>query len=1035
VIKLFRAGPALVLSDVVPSLEHLGVSVIDERPYRIDLGNGAERWIDVFGVRAEVSAPGVRSLDDLDARARVADVFLDVWAGRAEDDLFNRLVLHAGLTARDVVILRALAKYLRQAGVRFTETYIADTLNGNPRAARLLVDLFRARFEPSRAAGAGVPDEIVAELADVIDAVVALDEDRMLRALLALVNAAVRTNAFQVGASGAPRPWIAIKLDPLALDFLPRPRPHHEIWVYSPTVEGVHLRAGDIARGGIRWSDRREDFRTEILGLMKAQTVKNSVIVPVGAKGGFVVKAGEAVECYRKFIRGLLDVTDNLVDGRVVPPPGVVRFDADDPYLVVAADKGTATFSDIANALAAEYAYWLDDAFASGGSSGYDHKAMGITARGAWVSVRAHFRAKGIDADTADLTVVGIGDMSGDVFGNGLLRSRHLKLVAAFDHRHVFLDPSPDPEASYAERQRLFDLPRSSWTDYDPAVLSPGGVVVPRSAKAVSLSPEARAVLAVDTETVTPDDVVRAILRAPVDLLWNGGVGTFVKATTESNADVGDRTNDDVRVDASELRCTVVAEGGNLGFTQKARVEYALAGGRINTDAIDNSAGVDTSDHEVNIKILLRTAIADGSIVATERAALLHSMADEVASLVLADNEAQANALEIAEVEAASLVGVHARQIERLEQAGHLDRALEGLPSTKELQERHALGLGLTAPELAVLLAYTKLDLERELLDSDVPDDPYLRAVLVDYFPSALRARGDAAMSQHRLRREIVATGVANSVVNRAGISFLSRLNDETGAPLAHLTRAHLIARDVFATNAVWQQIDELDFVVPAAVQNSMFLTTRRLVERAARRLVLRDVPLPLGTVIDRYRPGVQELVAAMPALLTGGCAAFFAEQEGALVAASVPDSLARVIASYEWLPVALDLVDVADGRHERVAAVGGVHYALSDTLRLDWLRDRIGALPRADRWQTEARAALRDELHDAHRTLTAEVLESTDAARSGAARVQEWIAAHELAVERYLRVLRDVEAEGVYDLATLAVARRALRELGADHG
>ena len=802
----------------------------------------------------------------------------------------------------------------------------------------------------------------------------------------------MRTNAYRG------EPYLAVKFDPTALDFLPRPRPHHEIWVASPSVEGVHLRAGDIARGGIRWSDRREDFRTEVLGLMKAQTVKNAVIVPVGAKGGFVVKRGDVRSGYQTFIRGLLELTDNLVDGRVVPPERVVRRDGDDPYLVVAADKGTGAFSDLANELAAERGYWLGDAFASGGSAGFDHKEMGITSRGAWISVQAHFRALGVDADTAPLTVVGIGDMSGDVFGNGLLRSSHLKLVAAFDHRHVFVDPDPDPAASFAERRRLFALPTSSWADYDPAVLSSGGVVVARSAKSVTLSPEARRVLGLDgdDEPLTPDEVVSAVLRAPVDLFWNGGIGTFVKATTESDVDVGDRTNDAVRIDAAELRCRVVAEGGNLGFTQRARVEFALAGGRINTDAIDNSAGVDCSDHEVNIKILLQRAIAAGELEAAARDALLVQMTDAVADLVLADNEAQANALEIAAVEAPLLVGVHARQMERLEQSAGLDRALEALPTAKVLQERHAAGVGLTSPELAVLLAYTKLELQRALVASDVPDDPYLADAYVAYFPPDLRDGYDAALTTHPLRREIVATVTANAVVNRAGISFLSRLCDETGVDLPVLARAHVAARDVFDATATWSAIDALDLVVPAAVQNEMFLAVRRLVERAARWLVHHyATTLALGPTVDRFRPGVATVMAALPEHVGG-------EQAAALEAAGVPRDLAQRVAVSDAALAALPAVELASEHGIDPLTVARIQFALDDRLGLERVRGYIAALSRADRWQTEARAALRDDFYESQRALTDAVVRETDTPAAPGDRVDAWLAARAAAVERY---------------------------------
>ena len=1048
--ELYRSGGALVLSDVMPLLEHLGVTVVDERPYEIRPAHGPACWIYSFGVRTDPRDP----LPDADAQARVAELFLGVWAGEIENDGLNRLVLRAGLSPRDVVIVRTFTKYLRQAGLRFTDAYLADVLSGNPEAVRHFVALFHARFDPARA-DADEAAAIDALLTAAIDAVASLDEDRILRALATVVRAAVRTNAYQPasqpdGSDGRPKPYVSVKLNAAEISFLPAPRPEHEIWVYSPRVEAVHLRSGDIARGGIRWSDRREDFRWEVLGLMKAQTVKNSVIVPVGAKGGFVVKrppagdrAGgralvqtEVRECYRTFMCGLLDLTDNLVDGAVVPPAHVRRYDGDDPYLVVAADKGTASFSDLANGIAAEYGFWLGDAFASGGSAGFDHKEMGITSRGAWISVQAHFRALGIDADTAPLTVVGIGDMSGDVFGNGLLRSPHVRLLAAFDHRQVFVDPDPDPAASYAERARLFALAGSSWADYDRALLSHGGAVFERAAKSVTLSAEAGAVLGVAERTLSPDALVAAILRAPVDLLWNGGIGTFVKASTESHADVGDRTNDAVRVDGSELRCKVVGEGGNLGFTQRARIEYALAGGRINTDAIDNSAGVDCSDHEVNIKILLEAAIRRGGLVAGERDALLASMTDDVAELVLADNSAQANALEIAAVEAASLVGVHARQVERLEQTAHLDRALEFLPSAKQLQERHAAGLGLTAPELAVLLAYTKLELERALVASDVPDDPALRHRLVDYFPPALRDPARFPVDEHALRREITATVVANAVVNRAGISFLSRLGDETGESLAELTRAHLVARDVFGMTELWDEVDALDLRVPAATQDTMFLALRRLVERGARWVVRHGGAPELGPAIERYRPGVAEVLAALPRVITGPAARRLDAQATEYERTGVPSDLAARVAVAEWALAALPATALAESHGADPVLVARLAFVLAERLELDRLLEHIAALPRGDRWQTEARAALRDDFHDSHEQITTAVLRSgaasaaamTDADVTG--RVDDWLADHREDVERYQQVVDDVEAAGVFDLATLAVARRALRDL-----
>ncbi len=1038
--KLFRSGAPLVLSDILPLLEQLGVVVVDERPYEVTLGHDARAWIYSFGLRAA----SADRLADPAVQACVADVFLGVWSGAAENDGLNRLVVVGGLDAREVVLLRALCRYLRQTSIGFSEAYIADALVANARAAKLLVDLFCQRFDPALHPDPGAPtaakaDATAAELHAEIDRVRSLDEDRILRALAALVGAVVRTNAFQPGADGKPKPEVVCKLDPRALEFVPQPRPRHEIWVYSSRTEGVHLRAGFIARGGIRWSDRREDFRTEILGLMKTQNVKNAVIVPVGAKGGFFVKraaslpdrdalAAEGVACYRAFIGGLLDVTDDIVDGAIVHPAHTVRYDQeDDAYLVVAADKGTASFSDLANSIATERGFWLDDAFASGGSAGYDHKEMGITARGAWESLRAHGRALGFDPDRDELTCVGIGDMSGDVFGNGLLRSPHLKLVAAFDHRHVFLDPAPDPAASYAERARLFALPRSSWADYDPARISTGGGVFPRDAKSVPVSPEVRAALGIEATEATPDELIRAVLRAPVDFLWNGGIGTFVKASAEQHAQVGDRTNDGIRIDAAELRSKAVVEGGNLGFTQAGRVEYALAGGRINTDAIDNSAGVDCSDHEVNLKILLGIAETSGRLDRAARDRLLVEMTDEVAMQVLADNTAQATALELALAEAASLLEVHEREIERFEARGALTRELEDLPSQKEIAERHASGRGLTAPELAVLLAYTKIGLARELLGSDLPDDPALAPMLVASFPSAAAAQFGDLVPRHPLRREILSTVVANTLVNHAGITFLMRLGEETGAPPARLARAHLVARDVFDVTAAWDEIDALGSRIPLATRTAMLFGARRLVERACRRLLRREAALDVTRTAEELRAPIQAVLVRLPGLLAGTAAARFAAQRDELVANGVPEPIATRAAGFDHALGALDVVDVATEAGADVLDAAAAYFAISERLELESLREAIAALPRTDRWRTEARAALRDTFYDHHRAITLRVLRES---ASEATPVEAWIEGHRDAVERLLAVRQEVDAIGTRDLASLSVLVRELGDL-----
>jgi glutamate dehydrogenase len=823
-----------------------------------------------------------------------------------------------------------------------------------------------------------------------------------------------------------------------------------EIWVYSPRVEGVHLRFGKVARGGVRWSDRREDFRVEVLGLVKAQAVKNAVIVPVGAKGGFVLRhppgpeqgrqalLDEGVAGYRTFIRGMLDVTDNRVtlpDGTaaVRPPDRVVRWDDDDPYLVVAAAKGTATFSDLANAVSAEYGFWLGDAFASGGSAGYDHKAMGITARGAWESVKRHFRTMGRDCQREDVTVVGIGDMSGDVFGNGMLLSRHIRLVAAFDHRHVFLDPDPEAEASFRERERLFGLPRSSWADYDQELISKGGGVWARAAKSVPISSAVRATLGLpdDVEQLTPNEVVSAILRAPVDLLWNGGIGTYVKASTESHADAGDKANDTVRVDAADVRALVVGEGGNLGLTQRARIELARASRHVNTDAIDNSAGVDTSDHEVNLKILLDAAVRDGDLTGKQRDQLLAEMTDEVAALVLRHNYRQNVALDLGIAQAPSLVNVHAAYLRSLERHGHLDRELERLPNERELRERRVAGEGLAAPELAVLLGMTKTRLYAELLETGLPDEPALRPLLHEYFPLPVQERFPERIDTHPLRREIVTTRLANQVIDEAGITFLYRLGMETATATEDLCRAHLVARTVFDLEELTAAIDALDHRVDAGVQTRMRLAIRLVVERAARWFVLhRSTAFDAAWEIEFFDQPVTRVQEALPDLLTGEAARTAQQVVRELTAAGVPADLARRIAVLVWGPATLGIVETSRRLGADLLEVTRAHLAVGERMRLGRLHDRVVALPRDDRWQTMARAALRDELAALHASLTAEVIAMTDAALPPSERVTAWEAQDSHTVRRARTLLSDVLDEESGDLARLSVGLRAVRSV-----
>jgi glutamate dehydrogenase len=1038
-LKLFSSGGVL-LSDVLPTLEHLGAKVADERPYEITPAGRPPAWIYDFGLQADPeNTERVRDL--------LHEAFLGVWRGELEDDGLNGLVLKATLTGRQVSIVRATAKYLRQAGLGFSDAYIERTVIGHPDIARLLVELFNARLDPARS-DRDLAEKIATEIEEALDAIPSLDEDRIMRAFLSVIRAIVRTNAFQATEDGKPHPYLSFKLDSAQIPVLPLPKPQYEIFVYSPRVEAVHLRGGKVARGGIRWSDRREDFRTEVLGLMKAQMVKNALIVPVGAKGGFVLKrppqAGgrealqqEAIACYTTFLSGMLDVTDNIVEGEVVPPKDVVRYDDDDPYLVVAADKGTATFSDIANGISKHYGFWLGDAFASGGSQGYDHKQMGITARGAWESVKRHFRELGTDIQTTDFTVVGIGDMSGDVFGNGMLLSEHIKLIAAFNHMHIFIDPDPDPQKSYEERRRLFDLPRSSWSDYDESLISEGGGVYSRSAKSIKLSEQAREALNIEAEKTTPNELIQAIVKASVDLFYNGGIGTYVKASTESNADVGDKANDALRVDARDLRCRVVGEGGNLGFTQKARIEYALIGGpehkggRVNTDAIDNAAGVNCSDHEVNIKILLDGLVADGDMTSKQRNELLAEMTDAVGEQVLYGSYTQTQAISLAMAQAAPMVDVHARLIRYLEQNAGLNRKLEFLPIDDVIDERKAAHQGLVAPELGVIMAYQKIHLYRQLLESDLPEDAFLAHDLERYFPPPLPERFSEQMKKHRLKREIIATVVANQLVDRAGTTFAFRLLEETGALPAVLARAYAAAREVLDMRSYWDSIESLDNQVSAGTQLEMLIEARRLVERSTRWLIRANpYQVSIAQTIRRFKPGAELLAAALPEALEGEDREAFDGRAAELEHAGVPAELARRAAGMQSMLALFDIVEVAAASERDPEDVLKVYFRLGSRLELNWLRERIIELPRANRWQALARAALRDDLFNLYRELTRKVLETGGADADPQAAIQAWSERNGEVLDRALGMVADIRASRIYDNTTLPVALREIRAL-----
>jgi len=1035
-LRLFHPGAPRALSDILPALENFGLRVISEAPFALAPAAG--------GVALQVltleTADG-RALDQDTVGTRFLATLHEIWSGAQESDRLNALVLSAGLDWREVALLRSYARYLRQTGIPFSQDYMDRTIAAWPDVAAGIVALFRAGLDPALGAADAGPrraaiDAAQAALDTALERVATLDEDRILRRTVDAVRNTLRTDFFQRDAQGQgrPRPWIAHKLDSRALADLPAPRPLVEIFVCAPRVEGIHLRGGRVARGGLRWSDRREDFRTEILGLMKTQMVKNAVIVPVGSKGGFYVKQppasggreaqqAEGVACYRLFIRALLGLTDNLAPSGIVPPPDTVRHDGDDPYLVVAADKGTATFSDIANGLAREAGFWLDDAFASGGSAGYDHKKMGITAKGAWEQVKRHFREAGTDIQTTPFTVAGVGDMSGDVFGNGMLLSRQIRLVAAFDHRNIFLDPSPDPALSWAERERLFALPRSSWKDYDASLISAGGGVFERGAKSIALSSAAAQVLGLTAGAITPIDLMRGILKAPVDLLYFGGIGTYVKASSESHAEAGDRATEALRIDAVELHAGVLGEGANLALTQRARIEAALAGRRLNTDALDNSAGVDTSDHEVNIKVATGAAIGRGALAGGARDTLLASMTDEVAALVLRNNYQQGLAITVAEARAAELHDRLERAMRRLERAGKLDRAVEALPASDAMRRRAAQHQPLTRPELSVLLAYAKIDLNEALLASDLPDDPLLEPELLRYFPQALREGFAPDLKAHRLRREITALQVVNSTINRGGPSFVHDVADRTGAPAAGIARAFAVVRDAWRLRDLWTAIESLDHTLKAPAQTAMMVASQRFLERAVQ-WVLRRWPQPLDTMAATARLGpAVEALQALPAEIVGPAemAALEARVAG-FVELGAPRDLAKRVASLDILAVAGDLLQVAETRDP--VGVAGVYFRLGERLGLAALREGARKLPREGGWPALATASIAEELDAAQAALCRSAL------AAGGDSLAAWERPRAVALARYDRLAAEIAAAGAPDLAMLTVALAELRSL-----
>ena len=1058
-LKIYLTGDRVPLSEVLPMLENSGLKVIDEIPFAVkpdDLRDPV--WIRDFTMRTDDggAVAGARRVDLTAIRDLFHEAFRLIWHGDLENDGFNRLVLCAGLSAREVTILRAMCKYLLQARIPFSQTYMEETLASNPGIARLLVELFLKRFTPPEpeppVVSADMPpdpperrseERLSADIESLLEQVTHLDEDRIIRRFRNLIQSMLRTNFFQPGADGEPQSYLSFKIDSQKVSELPKPRPLCEIFVYSSRVEAVHLRGGRVARGGIRWSDRREDFRTEVLGLMKAQMVKNAVIVPVGSKGGFVVKQPpdggreerlrEGIECYQTMMRGILDITDNLVAGEVVPPKDVVRLDDDDPYLVVAADKGTATFSDIANGISEDFGFWLGDAFASGGSAGYDHKGMGITARGAWESVKRHFRERGKDIQNEPFTAVGVGDMSGDVFGNGMLLSKHMLLYGAFNHLHIFIDPDPDPEISFAERQRLFDLPRSSWGDYNLELISPGGDVFDRSAKSIVLSEQIRERFGIEDERLTPNELIRKMLTAEVELLWFGGIGTYVKARNETHAMVGDRANDPLRVDASEVRAKVIGEGANLGVTQRARIELGQLGGRLNTDSIDNSAGVDCSDHEVNIKILLGEVEAAGDLTRKQRDELLREMTDEVAELVLRDNYLQTQAITVTHRLGARLSDRTARFIRGLERTGRLDRKIEFLPDDEAMAERIQHGQGFTRPEIAVLLSYAKMELYDALLDSDLPEDRYMEAELARYFPQPLRQRFPGPILRHRLRREIIATMVTNDIVNRVGITFLHEVRERTGMVAADIARAYLIAREIFGMRKLWSRIEELDNHMPAHVQASMLAECGRLIERGAVWFLREEAkPLDISAQIERYATGVQAVAEGLETLLSEADTKLLAERVAGYTEEGAPEDVAILAARLPLLAPGCDIVRIARDTAAGEGEVGKIYFALGSRLGFDWLRRSASHLPSESAWDKLAITAIIDDLYGHQSDLTQRVIEAAGDGEVDEAAIETWEEGRRSLVSQTEHLLAELQSVASPNLSMLAVANRQLKSMSA---
>ncbi len=1043
-LKIFHQDSALLLSDLVPVLENLGLKVIDEFPFQIQRDQSQCVWIYDFSLLYEPQP----DFDPKEIKGQFSDAFINIWYGRAENDAFNRLILKAGLTWREVAMLRAYSRYMKQIKFSYSETFIAETLFKYPELASQLAWLFAYRFNPIHAEKTNLFSNCLDGISELIESVDNLSEDKVLRRFVELMSATFRTNFYQLSKTGDKKNYLSFKIAPQQISEIPLPRPMFEIYVYSPRMEGVHLRGGKVARGGLRWSDRIEDFRTEVLGLVKAQQVKNAVIVPVGAKGGFVAKKiadlasreeiqKEGIECYKLFIKGLLDITDNLKEGSVCAPEKVVRHDQDDPYLVVAADKGTATFSDIANEVAIEYGHWLGDAFASGGSQGYDHKGMGITAKGAWVSVQRHFREEGIDVQNDSIRVIGIGDMAGDVFGNGMLRSEKIKLVAAFNHLNIFVDPDPNPETSFNERDRLFKLPRSSWEDYGKELISKGGGIFKRSAKSIPISAEMKMLFGITENQLAPNDLIKKILKSKVDLIWNGGIGTYIKSSSESNADVGDKANDALRVNGNELQTKVIGEGGNLGCTQLGRIEYALNGGRCFTDSIDNAGGVDCSDHEVNIKILLDDLVVNGDLTEKQRNQWLVKMTDDVSNLVLTNNYQQAQSLSLSYSQNYKQIEEYRRHIADLESQEKLNRELEYIPSDETISDRKASGAGLTRPELSVLISYSKGDLKEQLINSNISNDSYIEGEVESAFPTQLVKEFKASVYQHKLKNEIVATQVANDVFNHMGITFLHRLQESTGASTKDIAIAYIIARDVFGLHDLWREIETLDQKVSTDLQYELMIKSAKTVRRASRWFIKNyRLGLSASDLVPQYQKPLNNIFSNLKSILYGAALDRWQQSIQALVEQGLSESLATKAVSTDYLYNCLGVISVSKSLNLSEVEVASAYFKLGDLLNLDDFAKQLDGLTVATHWQTRARESYRDDLEWQQRRITQGVLSHQSNTKNLADSIEAWIGKNEILVNRWHRMVKEILGTSEPEFSMYSVAIRELLDLSqaSDH-